>query len=39
MQHPEREGLVDGDQHDDGGRQMPPKVPLEEGQKIARDQR
>ena len=39
MQHPQGKGLVDRDQHDDRGRQMPPQVPFEKRQHVARDQR
>ena len=38
MQHPEREGLVDGNEHDDRGREMSPEIPLEKREKISRDQ-
>src|SRR5210317_1316266 len=38
MQHPQSEGLVYCDQHDDGGWQMSPKVPFKKRQKVARDQ-
>ena len=39
MQHPQRERLVDGDQHDDCGWQDAPDVQLEERQQIAGNQR
>ena len=35
VQHPQSEGLVDCNQHDDGGGPMPPKVPFKKRQKVA----